>query len=187
MKKTILLFSFVLMLLLFAADRSYGQATFNNTGIFSAGIHFVFEPDEEFSHDQKIPPLMMAYEAGISEYFTLGGVIAYSLWEYENNNISYINLGTKGSYHLTPLINDLFKSSLNESKLDLYATASLVMEMKQHDTIGETEATIFLDDVSINFGIAGGVRYYFSRDTAIFTEVGKGVMGLVCLGVSFRM
>ncbi len=174
---------FIFIWMLVFPKQLHSQATFDNVGIFSAGVCFVFEPDKDLGPDQKIPPLMMAYESGISEYLTLGGVFAYSRFEYT----TYISLGSKGSYHLSPQINDLFNGFFNESNLDVYATASLVMQMKQHDAIEDKEATIFLDDVKINYGIAGGVRYYFSRDAALFAEVGKGVMGLVALGVSFRM
>ncbi len=194
MKKSLTRLHFILILTLVSSHALHGQATFNNVGIFSAGFHLGFKPDKDLSPDQKIPPLMLAYEAGLSEYITLGAVVAYSQFEYNDIPISYISLGSKGSYHLSPQINDVFNGLFDESKLDIYATASLVLEMKQHDaisgqndTIQDQEPTIFLDDVGINFGIAAGVRYYFARDVAVFTEVGKGVMGLVCLGVTFRM
>ena len=187
MKKTCFILTLFFLVMFLGSNSASGQATFNNVGLFSGGIHFGFRPDKDLSPDQKIPPLMLAYEAGLSEFITMGAVVAYSRFDYNDTAIQYLSIGSKGSYHLSPQINDLFNGLFDESKLDIYGTASLVLEMKDHDALPDREATIFLDDVGINFGIAAGVRYYFARDAAVFTEIGKGVMGLVCLGVTFRM
>ena len=134
-----------------------------------------------------LPPIFVAFETGVAEKITLGGIVAYSgssddfgygKWKY-----TYIVISARGAYHFLE----------HNPKFDAYAGAGLGYDIvsasvtwndptfqNQFANRYSASASYFFFDVFL------GGRYYISPKFALMGEVGYGV-GFVRVGVSYKL
>ncbi len=133
------------------------------------------------------PPIFAAFETGVAEKITLGGLVAYSgssedfgygKWKY-----TYIVIEARGAYHFLD----------HNPKIDAYGGIGLGYNI--------VSASVSWSDPTFQnlyggrygasasymiFDIFAGGRYYFSPKFAVMAEVGYGV-GFFRAGVSYKL
>ncbi len=134
-----------------------------------------------------LPPIFVAFETGVAEKITLGGIVAYSgssddfgygKWKY-----TYIVISARGAYHFLE----------HNPKFDAYAGAGLGYDIVSasvtwnnsnyqslYGNYYAASASYFFFDVFV------GGRYYISPKFALMGELGYGV-GFVRVGVSYKL
>ncbi len=140
-----------------------------------------------------IPPLSAYYELGVQDYITAGPFLGFARWSYSyataasRYSWTFVNVGARGSFHLTGLMNDILGMEINEEKIDWYITLLAGMEFRNYSSdTGWAEGTY--DNTSRFFiGPSTGVRYYFSDSFAVFAEGGYGALGALTFGVSIKL
>lgn len=127
----------------------------------------------------------VSFEKGITNEISVGGQLAYASSKYDLNtagaNYSFkqnaFYIGARGSYHF----NELLELA---PKFDVYGGASLGYVIASvSDSDGFNGAT----GSGIGFGLFAGGKYYLSNHTALFTELGYQSLGLLNVGVAFKL
>lgn len=162
-------------------------ADFSNARLFGAGFSASYRYDYGTSRSLNIPPAMAYLEVGVHQYITIGPFAAFSRWSYPTRQQSFLSLGARGSFHLSPLFNDLLDGSIDEQKIDFYVSMLSGFELRQYGADDIHPVSRFMDNAKLFFGPLLGVRYYFSDDAAIFSEIGRGALGALTIGVSFKL
>ena len=141
-------------------------------------------------------PLSANVEYSINDQFAIGGYLGYYSRSYKytwnGNNYrdrwSITSLGVRGSYHATPLLNDLLDANMSEEKWDIYA--SLLLGYEVYSWKNGYEGTGFVRDNAssgaVDFGTVIGARYFFNPKFGAFAELGRGSFGLLTVGVSAK-
>lgn len=137
-------------------------------------------------------PLSVAVEYSATDAFAIGGYAGYYSRSYKlvgyRNRWSTYSFGVRGSYHATPLLNDLLDANIAEEKWDIYGTVLLGYDVYSY-TWGDNQLNID-DDIYSNgdfaFGTVLGTRYFFNPKFAAFAELGRGTFGVLTLGVSAK-
>ncbi len=139
-------------------------------------------------------PLSASVEYSINDQFAIGGYLGYygRSYKYTHLNSSYrdrwsiTSFGVRGSYHATPLLNDLLGSSMDEEKWDIYASVLLGYEVWSwsygYEGLGINRTST--GSGRLDFGTIAGARYFFSPKFGAFAELGQGSFGLLTLGVT---
>jgi len=137
-------------------------------------------------------PLSVAVEYSATDAFALGGYAGYYSRSYKlvgyRNRWSTYSFGVRGSYHATPLLNDLLDTSIDEDKWDIYGTVLLGYDVYSYSW-GDNQLNIDNDLYSTGsfaFGTVLGTRYFFNPKFAAFAELGRGTFGVLTLGVSAK-
>jgi hypothetical protein len=139
-------------------------------------------------------PLSASVEYSINDQFALGGYLGYYgrsykyTWNGDNyrDRWSITSFGVRGSYHATPLLNDLLGASMDEEKWDIYASVLLGYEVWSwsygYEGSGFNRSNT--GSGNLDFGTIVGARYFFSPKFGAFAELGRGSYGLLTLGVT---
>jgi hypothetical protein len=177
----------------FSAQAQYakGDITANagiSLGVFGYGAYGAFG-----SNFSGFLPLSVAVEYSITDDFALGGYAGYYSRSYKytvggdtyRNRWSTYSFGVRGSYHATPLLNDLLDTNIDEEKWDIYGTVLLGYDAYSY-TWGDSQ---FRGDYNygsgdIDFGTVLGTRYFFNPKFGAFAELGRGTFGVLTLGVT---
>lgn len=129
------------------------------------------------------PPIFVAFETGVAEKITVGGIVAYSgssddfglgKWKF-----TYIVISGRGAYHFLEKNKDF----------DAYAGLGLGYSIVSSsvDYVNPANKGFFSAGGSyFFFDIFGGGRYYFSPKWAAMAEVGYGV-GFLRIGISYKL
>ncbi len=142
------------------------------------------------------PPLTAFYEMGIHEKITVGPFVSYAQWSYDylsvGNNYGYswsfLQIGGRGSYHLTSLINDWFDAEIDESQWDIYATLLVGFEFRSFSYDDDFDDALDYDnDWRLFVGPLAGTRYFLNERFALFLEAGRGSLGAFTFGVTYNM
>ena len=157
---------------------------FSDAKILGAGFSISYAYDYPFSRSLSIPPMTAYLELGIHEYVTVGPFVAISRWEYTNRMRSFLTIGGRGSFHLTPFINDWFDAEIDEREWDIYGAAATGLGFRSYGADEHHEESGFGSNVRFYIGPFAGVRYYLSEQTAVYTELGYGPLGALSFGVS---
>lgn len=184
--RSVMMAGILLMFIPTPAVKAQGS-DFSDARLFGIGASMGYRYDYGTSRSLSIPPAMAYFEIGIHEYITAGPFAAFSRWSYPTRSRSFMSLGARGSFHLSPFFNDLLDGSIDVDKIDFYASMLSGIAFRQYGAYDTQPATRFLDDARFFIGPVAGVRYYFSDDFAIFSEIGWGALGVLTVGVSFRM
>jgi hypothetical protein len=133
-------------------------------------------------------PFGASYEVGIDDNISVGAGLDYISYSYDytvqnksySNGFSAVYLGARASYHVNELLN------LNNDKIDLYGGASLgYRSFTWSDSYtGLSLSSSYGSGLYLAF-FAGG-KYYFSKSTAVFTELGAVGSTNFRLGVAFK-
>lgn len=191
MRKYLLIaWGFFIGLFIFPSQTIMAQGgNFSNARVFNAGLSLNYSYDYIGSRSLRVPPMVAFFEVGIHQYITAGPYLAYSKWIYSEpeRTRSFLGLGARGSFHLTPFLNDLIDGSINEEEFDFYVSMISGFEFRQYGSYTEHPVSDFFDNIRLFIGPVAGVRYYFSDDLAVFSEVGRGALGAVGVGLSVNL
>ena len=134
-----------------------------------------------------LPPIFVAFETGVADKITAGGLVAYSGssedFSYGSWKYTYIVISARASYHFLE----------NNKNIDAYAGAGLGYDIVSASTTWRTaeDQRLFGNSFSASasyffFDVHLGARYYFSPKFAAMGEVGYGV-GFLRLGLSYKL
>lgn len=126
----------------------------------------------------------VSYEKGITNEISVGGQVAFASSKYKVNfpggnysfkeNATYI--GARGSYHFNELLE-------LDPKFDVYGGASIgyvIVNVKDNQGYNGTTGS------GVGFGLFAGGKYYFSKNTALFAELGYQSLAVLNVGVAFK-
>ncbi len=163
-----------------AQDNAWHQKDMVISGGFGLGLEGVYGTSS-------VPPIFVAFETGVADKITLGGLVSYSgssedfgygKWKY-----SYIIIEARGAYHFLE----------HNPKFDVYAGVGLGYNIVSASVTWNdpTYQNLFGGQYSASasymiFDVFGGARYYFTPKFAVLGEVGYGV-GFLRLGVSYKL
>ena len=111
-------------------------------------------------------PLSASFEVGIDDNISIGVNFDYVTYSNSRVSVNSVYLGPRFAYHFNELLN------LNNDKIDLYGVASLGYRSN------------FVN--SFYYGISAGGKYYFSKSTAVFTELGAVGATNFRVGLAFK-
>jgi len=133
------------------------------------------------------PPIFAAFETGVAEKITLGGLVAYSSSKddffYGSYKYSYIVIEARGAYHFldhNPKIDAYGGVGLGYNIVSASASWNDPTLQGRFGGLYSASASYMIFDV-----FAGG-RYYFSPKFAVQGEVGYGV-GFLRIGVAYKL
>ncbi len=189
MKRICLSCLFILWMLTSGAGHVFSKGSdFRNIRIVSAGLSLNYNYSYIGSRSIVIPPVNSYAEIGLHEFVTAGPYMSYSKWDYhEQQSRSFLNLGVRGSYHFSPMINDLLDGSIDQNQIDFYAAILSGIEFRKYGTGEGLGPAGFRDNARLFVGPVAGVRFYFSENLAVFSEVGRGALGAMTVGLSVRL
>jgi hypothetical protein len=134
-----------------------------------------------------LPPIFVAFETGVAEKITLGGIVAYSGstndFVYGSYKYTYIVISARGAYHFlehNPKFDAYAGAGLGYSIVSASATWKDAQDQALFGNIYSASASYFFFDVFL------GGRYYFSPKFAVLGEVGYGV-GFLRVGLSYKL
>jgi hypothetical protein len=127
----------------------------------------------------------ISFEKGITDKISVGGQVAYASSKYDvdlpGTNYSFkqnaFYIGARGSYHLNELLE-------LDPKFDVYGGASLgyvIVSVSNNQGFNGTTGS------GIGFGLFAGGKYNLSNTTGLFAELGYQSLGLLNIGVSFKL
>ncbi len=188
MKRIGILCLFIFWMFTSGAGHVFSRGSdFRNIRIVSAGLSLNYNYGYIGSRSLVIPPVNSYAEIGLHEFVTAGPYVSYSKWDYPLQSRSFLNLGVRGSYHFSPMINDLLDGSIDEDQIDFYAAVLSGIEFRKYGTGEGLDRAGFRDNTRLFVGPVAGVRFYFSDDLAVFSEVGRGALGAMTVGLSVRL
>jgi hypothetical protein len=134
-------------------------------------------------------PLSVAVEYSVTDAFAVGGYAGYYSRSYKYSTYrdrwSTYSFGARGTYHATPILNDLLDASIPEDKWDIYGTLLLGYDVYSYSW-GDDRLRGDYDYNNGNFrlGTVLGTRYFFNPKFGAFVELGRGAHGILTLGIS---
>jgi hypothetical protein len=134
-----------------------------------------------------LPPIFVAFETGVAEKITLGGLVAYAGssddFGYGKWSYNYIVIEARGAYHFLD----------HNPKIDAYGGVGLGYNIVSSSVTWQTPGyeNLFGGRYSASasymlFDVFVGGRYYFSPKFAVQGELGYGV-GFVRIGVAYKL
>ncbi len=157
---------------------------FTDAKILGAGFSLSYGYDYPFSRSLSIPPMAAYLEIGMHEYVTAGPFVAFSRWQYRDRMRSFMTIGGRGSFHLTPFINDWFDATIDEGEWDFYGTMATGFGFRRYGASDYDDESGFFRNVRFFIGPAVGARYYLADPVAVYAELGVGPLGALTFGVS---
>lgn len=147
----------------------------------------------------KVPPISLSVEKGLNDYISIGGMLGYNRDKYVNDTISsnvhkYSSFGTGAlvSLHWAGWLEKVTNYQLYLGDWDFYFTGSVLLvwdNKKEQDVWNEADAIredFSSSDVNVRIRPVVGIRYFVADDFCMLVEVGKGNLGMVTTGVSWR-
>lgn len=129
----------------------------------------------------------VSFEHGVNDVISIGGQISYASAKYTYNGYGYYDesfsfkqsatyVGFRGSYH--------FNEALSlADKWDLYGGASLgYVIVSASDVNGYDYASAS----AFGYGLYGGGKYFFSKRTGIYAELGYQSLSFLNVGLSLK-
>ncbi len=194
---------FILILLVAAVGEAvYGQFS-NKDWYISPKISFA---DYSNRHDwdgysiQKVPPISVALEKGLTDYLSAGALMGFSRDKYRNDTLatnvhrySEFAFGGVANIHFAGWIEKWSNYKVFLGDWDFYAGLSLLMKWKnasEDDVWNEELQQLQSSKTSdFNFSVSPlvGVRYFVNDNFCMLFEVGPGNMGFVTTGITFRI
>lgn len=169
------------------------KISYRDHNIFGAGISLGYYSYGYLgTRSIGIPPLSAYYELGVQDYITAGPFLGFARWSYSYTTASqyswtFINVGARGSFHITGFMNEILGTEINEEKIDWYITLLAGMEFRNYSSdTGWAEST-YGNTSRFFIGPSTGVRYYFSDSFAVYAEGGYGALGALTFGVSLKL
>lgn len=137
-------------------------------------------------------PLTANVEYGLNEMIGLGPYVGYMRRSYGSidNRTSFtaIAIGGQAVFHVTPLLNELLETDINEETIDYYARVILGFETRSWRYNGERIDNLYYNNAVVpRFGPVVGVRYMFKPNLGVYGEGGRGAFGWLTLGVTLRL
>ncbi len=133
-------------------------------------------------------PLTANVEYSINDAFAIGGYAGYYGRSYKDagyrNRFSVTSFGARGTYHATPVINELLDASVPEEKWDLYGTLLLGYRVYTYKWENTTVDLSGYNNGGFVGGLVIGARYFFSPRFGAFLELGRGTYGAASIGIS---
>ena len=157
---------------------------FSDARILGGGFSLSYGYDYPFGRDLSIPPMIAYLEMGMHEFVTVGPFIAFSRWEYRDRMRSFMTIGGRGSFHLTPLINDWFDATIDEREWDFYGSMATGFGFRRYGASDYDDESGFFRNVRFFIGPVVGARYYLADPVAVYAEMGVGPLGALTVGVS---
>ncbi|MBI9065408.1 MAG: outer membrane beta-barrel protein [Marinilabiliaceae bacterium] len=147
----------------------------------------------------KIPPISIAVEKGLNDYISVGGLMGYNRDKYVNDTLltnthKYTSFGAGAlvSLHWAGWLEKVTNYKIYLGDWDFYFSGSILMvwdKKKEVDVWNDTEERL-VDSSSSNVNVRlrpiVGVRYFVADDFCMLLEVGKGNLGMVTTGISWR-
>jgi hypothetical protein len=192
--------TFILIIIL-ASFTAKAQNAFQKKDLFvSLGLSGGNYRDMDFNSSERAGrsfPIFLSGEYGVNNTISVGPYVGYYFWKYRyvgnvavdtNDQFMFKShhtvVGLRGTYHMTPALEKLFKADMASEDLDIYITGlvgyelnSLTRTNNSEDMQGESKPVA---------GIVIGARYFLNYRFALFGELGPGTMGLASLGVTAR-
>ncbi|MFW5821526.1 MAG: hypothetical protein ACOCWA_09555 [Bacteroidota bacterium] len=197
--KKICVLSLVFVLSLFsvklsAQEDQADKMSYKDQNLFGVGISLGYYSYGYLgSRSIGIPPLSAYYETGIHDYITAGPFLGVARWSYRYSTNDYryswtfINVGARGSFHITGFMNEILGLEIDEEKIDWYLTLLAGMEFRNYSSNTGFDENTYSNTSRFFIGPSTGVRYYLSDSFAIFAEGGYGALGAFTLGASFKL
>jgi hypothetical protein len=130
-------------------------------------------------YSNKVTPISGSFEYGLFDNLFdehsaigVGGYLAYTSWGSKSSNnwtVSDFILGARGTFHYQFV-----------EKLDTYAGL-----MFGYDVVSYSNASAELAGSGVASSFFAGARYHFTRNLAVFGELGYGIAALE-LGISIK-
>ncbi len=193
MKKTYLL---LLVFVLFFSTLNLSaedKMSYQDHKLFGAGISLGYLGSTfTGTRSMAIPPLSAYYEMGVHDYITAGPYLGFARWSYRwtgdfRYSWTFINVGARGSFHLTGFLNEIFSLEMDEEKIDWYFTLFAGMEFRRYSSTSDWTEGTYSNTSRFFIGPTTGLRYYISDNMAIFAEGGYSAFGAFTFGVSFKL
>ncbi|MFO7978308.1 MAG: hypothetical protein R6U64_06575 [Bacteroidales bacterium] len=173
------------------------EVDYNNVSYIGGGLMLgYYSYGYAGARSLSFPPLTAFYEKGIHERITVGPFLSYAQWSYDYAGFgsnwgytwSFLQVGGRGSYHLTSLLNEWFDSEIDESKWDIYATLLVGFEFRSFSYDNDFDDGLDYDnDWRLFVGPLAGTRYFLNERFALFVEAGRGSLGALTFGVTYDM
>lgn len=139
--------------------------------------------------DISVPPIALSLDYGISKEISVGVYAGYSsskdtiikasppiLNEDAGIKYAYTILGVRGSYHF----------DLENKNIDAYGTVMFGYNIVSASIFGLGEGLPVAKGSFTAFGASLGIRYFVTRNIALFSEAGYGVE-YIRAGLSFKL
>lgn len=160
---------------------------FSDAKILGAGFSLSYSYEYPFGRSLSIPPLVAYLEMGMHEYVTVGPFVAFSRWDYSDRSRSFLTVGGRGSFHLTPFINDWFDAAIDERQWDIYGAMASGLNFRHYGAFEHQDESGFGRNIRFFLGPIVGARYYLAEETAVYSELGVGPLGALTVGVSVNL
>lgn len=147
----------------------------------------------------KIPPISIAVEKGLNDYISVGGLMGYNRDKYVNDTLSvntqkYTSFGAGAlvSLHWAGWLEKVTNYKIYLGDWDFYLSGSVLMvwDKQEEDAVWNETNEVFENssssEVKVRIRPIVGVRYFVADDFCMLLEVGKGNLGMVTTGVSWR-
>ena len=183
MKKIILLFV-TAVLVSVAAHAQSTDAFGKGVSLLNVGVG-VGSPFFSSGYTSSLPVNpSLSYEYGISDVISLGAQVSYASAKYESSLLGYsysfkesaTYFGARASYHLNKPLNI-------PSNFDVYGGASLGYVTA---SISDNQGFSATASSGLGFGLFAGGKYYFSKSTGVYAELGYQSLALLNVGVAFK-
>jgi len=147
----------------------------------------------------KIPPISIAVEKGMTDYISIGGLVGYNRDEYVNDTLSTnihkytaFGAGALVSLHWAGWLEQVTNYKIYLGDWDFYFSGSILMiwdkskEVNVWNDIEGKQESFSSSEVKIRLRPIMGVRYFVADNFCMLLELGKGNLGMVTTGVSWR-
>ncbi|TAJ10269.1 hypothetical protein DMA11_19215 [Marinilabiliaceae bacterium JC017] len=147
----------------------------------------------------KMPPLSVAVEKGLTDYFSAGGYVGYYADKYTNDTLkttvykyNTFTTGVMGTLHWAGWLEKTLNYKVFLGDWDFYLSGvfKMVWHERKEEHVWHEEKQAFLDDSDSKFSLEVrpimGVRYFVSDNFSMLVEVGTGNLGMVTSGVTWR-
>ncbi|WP_439184023.1 hypothetical protein [Carboxylicivirga taeanensis] len=190
------------LLIVAVGECVYGQFK-NNDWYISPKISFA---DYSNKNDwngysiQKVPPISLSVEKGVTDYLSAGALLGISRDKYVNDTLSSnvhryseFAFGGVANLHFAGWIEKWSNYNIFLGDWDFYAGLSVLMnwEGAKETDVWNAELQKYESNNSSDFSFSVrpliGVRYFVNDNFCMLLEVGEGNMGLVTTGITFRI
>ncbi len=143
---------------------------------FNLGAHTAFSGRKGYGYVGVgfVPGVTVNFDYAVHPYASVGGYFGFG----GRYHVATIGVGVRGVFHIYQLISDKASTKVDPGKLDFYFpfhVGALIAIPKGGGTFAGATA-----------GGGLGVRYYFTNNVGIMTEVGWLEMSVCKIGFSFK-
>lgn len=137
-------------------------------------------------------PLMANLEYAVNEMVGVGPYVGFMRRSYgsidNRRSFTALAFGAQAVFHVTPLLNELLDTEIDEDKIDYYGRVILGLETRTWRYNGERiDDNYYNNSVVPRFGPVVGARYMFNPNLGVYGEGGRGAFGYLTLGVTLKL